>query len=250
MAGHSKWANIKHRKGRADAKRGKVFSKISKELMVAAKLGGSDPEGNPRLRQALDKARSASMPKENVTRAIKKGAGELEGVNYEQIFYEGYGPGGVALYVEALTDNKNRTVGEVRHAFSKCNGNMGEPGCVAWIFEPKGLILLPEGEGDEDTIMELAIDAGAEDVAQSGDQWEITTAQSDFGVVRDAIENAGLKIETAELTMIPQNSVDITGKQVEQMFRLIDMLEDNDDVQNVYANFEVDEEEMDRLAQE
>ncbi len=249
MAGHSKWANIKHKKGREDAKRGKVFSKITKEITVAARLGGGDPDGNPRLRLAMDKARAANMPKDNVQRAINKGTGEGSDANYEQIYYEGYGPGGVAVYVEVLTDNKNRTVGEVRHAFSKRNGNMGEAGCVAWIFEPKGLFLVPTAEADEEKIMDIALEAGAEDIVDSGEMWEITCAQTDFAAVRDALEGAGLTLESSELTMIPQNTVKIEGKDAENMLNLMEMLEDNDDVQNVYANFDITDDEMERIAQ-
>jgi YebC/PmpR family DNA-binding regulatory protein len=251
MAGHSKWANIKHKKGREDAKRGKVFSKMTKEITVAARLGGGDPDANPRLRQAVDKARSSSMPKDNIKRAILKGSGEGgDGVAYEEIFYEGYGPGGVAVYVGVLTDNKNRTVGEVRQAFVKSNGSMGESGCVAWIFEPKGYFLIPLISGSEDEVMELALEAGAEDVAASGDQWEITSAQGDYGAVRDGLEAAGITPDTSELTMIPQNTTKIEGKDALNMMRLMDRLEDLDDVQNVYANFDIDDAEMERLAEE
>ena len=249
MSGHSKWANIKHRKGREDAKRGKVFSKITKEITVAARLGGGDPDGNPRLRLALDKARDANMPKDNVQRAIKKGTGEGGGANYESIFYEGYGPGGVAVLVETLTDNKNRTVGEVRYNFSKCNGNMGESGCVSWLFSSKGLILVPKTSVGEEQIMEVGLEAGAEDVNDGGDQWEITTAPSDFHAVRAKLEEAGIKIDSAEVSMIPQTTVKIAGKEAEQMLRLMEMMEDNDDVQNVYANFDIDDAEMERIAQ-
>ncbi|GAB4265343.1 MAG: YebC/PmpR family DNA-binding transcriptional regulator [Deferrisomatales bacterium] len=249
MAGHSKWANIKHRKGRQDAKRGKVFSKLAKEITVAARLGGGDPEANPRLRQAVDKARTVNMPKDNIDRAIKKGTGEIEGVQYEQVFYEGYGPGGVAVLVEVLTDNRNRTVAEVRHAFSKNRGNLGENGCVAWLFESKGYIAVPQAAVGEDRIVELALEAGAEDVGDGGDVWEVTTAPNDFTSVREALEQAGVPIESADLTMIPKNTVKTQGKEAEQMLRLMEMLEDNDDVQNVYANFDIAEEEMERLAE-
>jgi YebC/PmpR family DNA-binding regulatory protein len=248
MAGHSKWANIKHRKGREDAKRGKVFSKIAKEVTVAARLGGGDPDGNPRLRLAMDKARAVNMPKDNVKRAIAKGTGEGGGANFEQTFYEGYGPGGVAVYLDVLTDNKNRIVSEVRHAFSKCNGNMGESGCVSWIFESKGFFLINAEGVDEEALMETAIEAGAEDVTEAGDVWEVTCDSSDFATVRDALEEAGYKTESAEITMIPQNSTKIEGKKAEQMLRLMDMLEDNDDVQNVYANFDIDDDELERIA--
>jgi len=248
MAGHSKWANIKHKKGREDAKRGKIFSKLAKEIAVAARMGGGDPDMNPRLRLAVDKARGQNMPKDNIQRAIAKGTGEGGGANYEQFFYEGYGPGGVAVYLEVLTDNKNRVVAEIRHAFSKNNGNLGETGCVGWLFESKGFFMIPLEAADEDTLMNVALEAGAEDFAAAGDIWEVTTAPVDFGAVRDAFEAAGITPESADLTMIPQNTVKIEGKQVDQMLRLMEMLEDNDDVQNVYANFDISDEEMERIA--
>jgi YebC/PmpR family DNA-binding regulatory protein len=249
MAGHSKWANIRHRKGREDAKRGKIFSKLVKEISVAARLGGGDPASNPRLRQAVDRARAESMPKDNIERAIKKGTGEAGGVEYEQTFYEGYGPGGVAVLVDVLTDNRNRIVAEVRHAFSKNHGNLGESGCVSWIFEPKGYFAVPRSAFDEDGMMELALEAGAEDVREDPDFWEVTTDPNDFGAVRDSMEAAGVPIESSDLTMVPKNTVRIQGKEAAQMFRLLEMLEDNDDVQNVYANFDIDDAEMDRLAE-
>jgi YebC/PmpR family DNA-binding regulatory protein len=249
MSGHSKWANIRHRKGREDVKRGKIFGKLAKEITVSSRLGGGDPEGNPRLRQAMDKAREANMPKDNIQRAVKKGTGEGGGASYEQIYYEGYGPGGVAVYVEALTDNRVRAVGEIRHAFSKNGGNLGENGCVNWLFHNKGYILVPLAAADEDRMMEIAIEAGAEDVSAAGDQWAVTCGPSDFGAVRGALAAAGLPIDNAELTMIPQTTVRIAGKEAEQMLRLMEMLEDCDDVQNVYANFDIDDSEMERLAQ-
>jgi YebC/PmpR family DNA-binding regulatory protein len=248
MSGHNKWSTIKHKKGKADAKRGKVFSKLVKEITVAARMGGGDPDGNPRLRQAVDKAKAESMPKDNIERAIKKGSGEIGGAQYEQIMYEGYGPGGAAVLVDVLTDNRNRAVAEIRHAFTKNRGNLGENGCVGWIFDSKGYIAVPRAAADEDRIMELALDAGAEDVTAAGDQWEITTAPSDFYLVKDAIEKAGLPVESSSLGMIPKNTVKLEGKEAEQMIRLVDMLEDSDDVQNVYANFDIDEAELERLA--
>ena len=250
MAGHSKWANIKHRKGREDAKRGKIFSKLAKEIAVASRMGGGDPDANSRLRLAIDKARAQNMPKDNIQRAIAKGTGEGGGANYEQSFYEGYGPGGVAIYLEVLTDNKNRVVAEIRHAFSKNNGNLGETGCVGWLFENKGFFLVPLDAADEEKLMDVAIEAGAEDFQSSGDMWEITTAPGDFAVVRDALEAAGITAESGELTMVPQNTVKVEGKKVDQMLRLMEMLEDNDDVQNVYANFDIDDEELERIASE
>ena len=248
MSGHNKWSTIKHKKGKADAKRGKIFSKLVKEITVAARMGGGDPEGNARLRQAIDKAKAESMPKDNIERAVKKGSGEMGGAQYEQVMYEGYGPGGAAVLVDVLTDNRNRVVAEIRHAFSKNKGNLGENGCVSWIFDNKGYIAVPRSAADEDRMMELALDAGAEDVKDSGDQWEITTGPADFYAVRDAMEKAGLPVESSSLGMIPKNTVKLEGKEAEQMLRLVEMLEDNDDVQNVYANFDIDEAEMERLA--
>ncbi len=246
MSGHNKWSTIKHKKGAADAKRGKIFTKLIKEITVAAKLGGGDPAGNPRLRTAVDKAKAENMPKDNIDRAIKKGTGELEGVTYEETTYEGYGPGGVAVLVEVMTDNRNRTVSDVRSIFSKCNGNMGESGCVAWMFDQKGLIVFSE-ETDFDKLFEAALEAGAEDVTDEGEQIEVVTDPAGFIEVREALEKAGFKYESAEITMIPQTMVKLEGKQAESMLKLMDRLEDNDDVQNVYANFDISQEEMENL---
>jgi YebC/PmpR family DNA-binding regulatory protein len=246
MSGHNKWSTIKHKKGAADAKRGKIFTKIIKEICVAAKLGGSDPSANPRLRTAIDKAKGENMPKDNIERAIKKGAGEMEGVNYEEITYEGYGPGGVAVLVEVMTDNRNRTVSDVRSTFTKCNGNMGETGCVAWMFDKKGLIVFPRSV-DFEKLFEAAIEAGADDVAEQDEQFEVVTDPAAFIEVRDALTAAGFKFESAETTMIPQTMVKLEGKQAESMLKMIDKLEDNDDVQNVYANFDISIEEMEKL---
>ena len=246
MSGHNKWSTIKHKKGAADAKRGKVFTKLIKEISVAAKLGGGDPGANPRLRTAVDKAKAENMPKDNIERAIKKGTGEMEGVNYEEIVYEGYGPGGVAVLVEVMTDNRNRTVSEVRSIFTKCNGNMGEAGCVAWMFSKKGLILYDKTV-DFEKLFEAAIEAGAEDVSEQDEQFEVTTDQGNFIEVREALEAAGFKHVNAEITMIPQTQVSLEGKQAEGMLRLMDRLEDNDDVQNVYANFDISAEEMEKM---
>jgi YebC/PmpR family DNA-binding regulatory protein len=246
MSGHNKWSTIKHKKGAADAKRGKVFTKLIKEITVAAKLGGGDPNGNPRLRTAVDKAKQENMPKENIERAIKKGTGELEGVTYEEITYEGYGPGGVAVLVEAMTDNRNRTVSEVRSIFTKCNGNMGESGCVAWMFDKKGLIIYPKAT-DFDQLFEAALEAGAEDVSDQEEQYEVITDQGNFIEVREALEKAGFKHESADITMIPQTMIKLDGKSAENMLKLMDRLEDNDDVQNVYANFDISMEEMEKL---
>jgi YebC/PmpR family DNA-binding regulatory protein len=246
MSGHNKWSTIKHKKGAADAKRGKIFTKIIKEISVAAKLGGGDPAANPRLRTAVDKAKGENMPKDNIERAIKKGAGGMEGVNYEEINYEGYGPGGVAVLVEVMTDNRNRTVSDVRSIFTKCNGNMGETGCVSWIFDKKGLITFPKSV-DFDKLFEAAIEAGAEDVAEQDEQFEVTTDPSSFMEVRDTLATAGFKFESAEVTMIPQTMVKLEGKQAESMLKMMDKLEDNDDVQNVYANFDISMEEMEKM---
>jgi len=242
MAGHSKWANIKHRKGAQDAKRGKIFTKIIKELTVAARIGGGDAESNPRLRTAIDKAKQANMPKDNVDRAIKKGTGDLDGVNYEEGIFEGYGPAGVAMIVEFLTDNRTRTVADVRHIISKHGGNLGVSGSVAFLFDRKGLISF-SAENDFDQIFEVALEAGAEDVKDEGDAIEVITDPGDFIEVRDAMEAAALQWETAELCMIPQTQVQLEGKQAESMLKMMDALEDNDDVQNVYANFDISEEE-------
>ena len=246
MAGHSKWANIKHRKGAQDAKRGKIFTKLIKEITVAAKIGGGDLEGNPRLRTAVDKAKNENMPKDTIERAIKKGTGGLDGVNYEEGIFEGYGPGGVAVIVEFMTDNRTRTVADVRHIFSKHNGSLGVSGSVAFLFDRKGLISFPAGS-DFDTIFEVALEGGAEDVKDEGDAIEVITEPGSFIEVREAIEAADLKWETAEITMIPQTTVELEGKPAEQMLKMMDKLEDNDDVQNVYANFDISQEEIDNI---
>lgn len=248
MAGHSKWANIKHRKAREDAKKGKAFSRVAKEITVAARIGGGDPDMNPRLRHAMDNARAVNMPKDNVERAIRKGTGEGNEANYEEISYEGYGPGGVAVLVEVMTDNRNRIVAEVRHAFSKNNGNLGEAGCVSWLFEPRGFIAVSKSAMGEEQIMDAAIEAGADDVQDGGDIWEITTDPNAFMEVVDNLKAAEIEVESSELTKIPKNTVPIEGKKVEQMLRLMEMLEDNDDVQNVYANFDIDDSELESMA--
>jgi YebC/PmpR family DNA-binding regulatory protein len=248
MSGHNKWSTIKHKKGAADAKRGKMFSKLIKEITIAARMGGGDIEGNPRLRTAVITARAANMPKDNIERAIKRGTGEIEGVNYEEITYEGYGPGGVAVLVEALTDNKNRTVAEIRHIFDKYSGNLGESGCVAWMFDKKGMIVLPKQSLTEDEVMELALEAGAQDVSTEGDTYEITTDLADFEIVRKAIETKGWKLELSEITMIPQTTVKLEGKKAEQMLKMMDALDDNEDLQRVFANFDISEEDMMKLS--
>jgi len=243
MSGHSKWSSIKHKKGAADAKRGKIFTKLIKEITVAARMGGSgDPDANPRLRTAIAAAKGENMPKDNIERAIKKGTGELEGVNYEESTYEGYGPGGAAVLVESLTDNKNRTVADVRHIFSKCGGNLGENGCVGWMFDKKGYIVVERTATDEDTLMEVALDAGAEDVREDDSNFEVITAPEDFEAVKAAIDAKKIKCLDAEVTMLPQNTADLTGKEAEQMIRLMDMLEDCDDVQKAYTNADIPED--------
>ncbi len=247
MSGHSKWSSIKHKKGAADAKRGKVFTKLIKEITVAARLGGGDLNGNPRLRTAVDAAKGANMPKDNIERAIKKGTGELEGVNYEEASYEGYGPGGVAVLVECLTDNKNRTVADVKHSFERNGGSLGEPGCVAWMFEKKGLLVVDKASVDEESLLELALNSGAEDVRDDGEEFEVVTDPGDFEEVKSAIEDAGVAISLAENGMIPKNTVKVEGKKAQQMISLMEALEDNDDVSRVYANFDISDEEMEAL---
>jgi YebC/PmpR family DNA-binding regulatory protein len=249
MSGHSKWATTKHKKAATDAKRGKIFTKITKEITVAAKLGGGDPDGNPRLRTAVAKAKGVSMPAENIKRAIQKGTGELPGVAYEEITYEGYGPNGVAIIVEVLTDNRNRTVSEIRNIFSKAGGNMGESGCVSWMFHKKGYLVVARAKADEEKLMSLALDAGAEDLQTEDDNFVITTAQNDFEKVKKTLEDAGIPLEVAEVTMVPQTYVKIEGEKVAgQMMRLMETIEDNDDVQNVYANFDIPDELMNAVS--
>jgi len=248
MSGHNKWSTIKHKKGAADAKRSKMFSKLIKELTVAARMGGGDIEGNPRLRTAVLAARTANMPKDNIEKAIKRGTGEIEGVSYEEITYEGYGPGGVAVLVEALTDNKNRTVSEIRHIFDKHTGNLGEAGCVAWIFQKKGMVIVPAAGIQEDEVVELALEAGASDVRPEEDTFEITCEPGDFETVRKAVEDKGWKIEAAETTLIPQNTVKLQGKKAELMLKMMDVLDDHDDLQKVYANFDISDEEMMKIS--
>ncbi len=246
MAGHSKWANIKHRKGAQDAKRGKIFTKLIKEITIAAKIGGGDLEANARLRLAVDKAKQANMPKDNIDRAIKKGTGDLDGVVYEEGVFEGYGPGGVAVIVEFMTDNRTRTVADVRHAFNKYGGSLGVSGSVAFMFDRKGQIIFGE-DADFDTIFEAALEAGAEDVKEEDGMIEVITDPAEFETVRNALESQGLTFQSAQVTMIPQNMNPIEGKQAESLMKMIDVLEDNDDVQNVHANFDISDEEMERI---
>jgi len=246
MSGHSKWANIKHRKAAVDAKRGKIFTKLIRELTVAARLGG-DPNTNPRLRMAIAAARNQNMPKDTIERAIKRGTGEIGGEELHEIVYEGYGPGGSAVLVEVLTDNKNRTVSEIRRIFTKYGGNLGESGCVGWMFGKKGRIAFEKGSVDEDKLFEIALEAGADDVRMEENELVVITSTDAYESVKAAIEKAGLKYASAEVTMIPQNSVKIEGKEAEQMLRLMEALEDSDDVQHIYSNFDISEELMQAL---
>ena len=250
MAGHSKWHNIRHKKAKMDAKRGQLFTKLLREITVAAREGGGDPEFNPRLRIAIEKAKKANMPVENIERAIKRGTGELEGVSYEEVVYEGYGPEGVAIIVECLTDNRNRTTSEVRHLFTKHGGNMGASGCVSFLFEEKGIILVPKDSISEEELFEIAIESGAEDIIADDDQYfEIRTEPKDLYAVKEAIENKGVSIEKAELTRIPTTTVEIKDPDVaHKLIKLLDSLEDSDDVQRVYSNFEMSEDMMKQLA--
>ncbi len=248
MSGHSKWSSIKHKKGAADAKRGKIFTKLVKEIIVAAKEGGGDEEMNPRLRLAVSTAKGANMPNSNIERAIKRGTGELEGVNYEHFTYEGYGHNGVAIIVETLTDNKQRTVADVRHIFSKYGGNLAENGSVSYMFDQKGLIVIPTNELDEDEVMMASLDAGAEDFIVEDENYQIYTAYADLHSVHKKLEEAGYDIEKAELTRIPQNTIN-ADEVAEKLLKLIDFLEDCDDVQKVYANFEISDEVFERLSE-
>ncbi|MDA8139447.1 MAG: YebC/PmpR family DNA-binding transcriptional regulator [Desulfobacteraceae bacterium] len=236
MSGHSKWANIKHKKGAADARRGKIFTKLIKEITMAAREGGGDATTNPRLRTAIIDAKAENMPKDNIERAIKKGTGELEGVSYEESTYEGYGPGGVAILIDSLTDNKNRAVSEIRHAFSKHGGNMGESGCVAWMFHKKGYMVVAKGAISEDALMELALEAGAEDVRDDGDNFEVITEPDNFEAVKTAIEAKSIALAMSEVTMLPQNITPVEGETAQKLVRMLDALEDLDDVQKVYTN--------------
>jgi YebC/PmpR family DNA-binding regulatory protein len=250
MSGHSKWSTIKHKKGAADAKRGKIFTKIIKEITTAARAGGGDPEVNPRLRVAVSKAKAENMTKDNIEKAIKRGTAAAEGGEaYEEYIYEGYGPGGVAVLVETLTDNKKRTAAEVRHIFSKYNGNLGEAGSVGWIFSKKGYLSFEKETADEDKIMELALEAGAEDVREDEDLVEVITGTSSFESIKKIFDQNGLKYAVAQIEMIPQTSVKLEGKNAETMLKLMEALEDSDDVQDVHANFDISTQEMERLTQ-
>lgn len=247
MSGHSKWSTIKHKKGAADAKRGKVFTKLIKEITVSARTGGGDPSSNPRLRTAILDAKSENMPKDNIERAIKKGTGALEGVNYEESTYEGYGPGGAAVIVESLTDNKNRAVAEIRHIFAKSGGNLGENGCVAWMFSKKGYMSVEKKAVTEERLMEIALEAGAEDIREDEDGFEVITAPHDFEQVKQALEKAKIPFGNAEVTLLPQSTLNLEGKEAEQMIKLMENLEDCDDVQKVYTNADISDDVMSRL---
>ncbi|NJD69655.1 MAG: YebC/PmpR family DNA-binding transcriptional regulator [candidate division NC10 bacterium] len=244
MSGHSKWAGIKHKKAKVDAQRGRVFTKIIREITVAARVGGGDPDGNPRLRLAIDKAKAVNMPQDNIQRAIQKGTGELPGTSYEEYIYEGYGPGGVAVLLEIVTDNKNRTAPEIRKAFAKHGGNLGESGCVAWMFEKKGLIQVEASAADEDRLFGVVLEAGAEDVRRADDTFEVITAPKDLERVKASLAKEKIEIAEGEVTMLPQSTVRLEGKQAQQMLQLMETLEEHDDVQNVYANFDIPEEIM------
>ena len=244
MSGHSKWATIKHKKGAADAKRGKVFTRLIKEITIAAKSGGGDPDGNPRLRGAIAAAKAENMPADNIKRAIQRGTGELEGLSYDEITYEGYGPGGVAIIVDVLTDNKNRAVSEIRHAFSKNGGNLGAEGAVAWMFAKKGVISIAKDAAGEDKLMEIVLESGAEDLNDEGEHWEILCAAADFEAVTEALKAAKIKTETAEVTKIASTYTKLEGSQANAMMRLLETIEDLDDTQNVYSNFDFDEASM------
>ena len=248
MSGHSKWATIKRKKGAADAKRGQLFSKLSRAILVAAKEGGADPESNAALATAIQKARDHSMPKDNIERAIQRGAGSGDGESYESILYEGYAPGGVAVICTILTDNRNRTASDLRFIFTKNGGSLGTPGSVAWQFDRKGVVMVDRAGVDEDKLMEVALTGGAEDISEDGEQWQITTEPSDFMPVRQALEEAGIGYVSAELTMVPKTTVEPSEKEARQILRLIDALEENDDVQDVYSNFDISEELLEAVA--
>ncbi|MCK4437071.1 YebC/PmpR family DNA-binding transcriptional regulator [bacterium] len=247
MSGHSKWAGIKHKKALVDSKRGKLFSKLIREVTVAAKQGGGNPEANPRLRASIQAARDANMPSDKIERAIKKGTGELPGTHYEEMIMEGYGPGGVAVMLEVMTDNRNRTASEIKHVFSKGGGHLGESGCVAWLFHKKGLITVSEDKSSEDRLLEISLEAGAEDLKKDGDAFAITSSVNSFQKVKEAIAKANIEYNLAEITMLPQNTVKVEGKAADQVLRLVEMLEEHDDVQHVYANFDVPDEMLEKI---
>jgi len=244
MSGHSKWHTIKHKKGAADAKRGKIFTRLIKELTVAARAGGGDPDMNPRLRTIVAEAKANNMPRENIERAIRRGTGEEPGVSYEEIMYEGYGPGGVAMLVQTLTDNKNRTVGEIRFIFGKYNGNLAAENSVAWMFSRKGQVVVEKEKADEEKLLNAALEAGADDVNDDGAVWEVICAPESFDGVRDAVKALGVEPASAEIAMIPQNYIKLTGKEAQSMLKLFEAIDDHDDVQHVWANFDIEEKEI------
>jgi YebC/PmpR family DNA-binding regulatory protein len=244
MSGHSKWHTIKHKKGAADAKRGKIFTRLIKELSVAARHGGGDPGMNPRLRTIIADAKAANMPRENIERAIRRGTGEEPGVSYEEITYEGYGPGGVALMIESVTDNKNRTVGEIRHMLGKYNGNLAAENSVAWMFTRKGQVVVEKTGADEEKLLNAALEAGADDMNDDGDVWEIVSAPDSFEAVRDAVKALGIEPASAQIAMVPQNYIKLEGSDARTMLKLMEMLDDHDDVQRVWANFDIEEKEI------
>jgi YebC/PmpR family DNA-binding regulatory protein len=248
MSGHSKWHTIKHKKGALDAKRGKVFTKLIREMSIAARIGGGDPATNPRLRTAVDKAKSVNMPSDNIKRAIQKGTGELEGTSYEEITLEGYGPGGVALLVEGTTDNRNRTVSEIRHLFTKNGGNLGTAGCVAYMFQPRGYIAVPADKIGEDELMTLALDAGADDIQSAGETWEVYTPPAAFEQVLEAIKKAGIEPAESQIGKFAENNITLEGSKAQQMLKMVDALEDHDDVQNVWSNFDLSDKELEEAA--
>jgi YebC/PmpR family DNA-binding regulatory protein len=248
MSGHSKWATIKHKKGALDAKRGKIFTRLIKEITMAAKSGGGDVEGNPRLRGAVAAAKAENMPADNIKRAIQRGTGELEGVNYEEILFEGYGPGGVALLVEVTTDNRNRTVSDIRHMFTKGGGNLGESGSVAWMFHKKGSIIVSKAKSKEDDLMNIVLEQGGDDLNDDGDSWEIITPPSAFEAVLEAVKKSGAEVLHSQVGMIPKTYVKLEGAAANQMIRLLETIEDHDDVQNVYSNFDVDQKQLEEVA--
>jgi YebC/PmpR family DNA-binding regulatory protein len=248
VSGHSKWSTIKHKKGKADAARGKAFSKLIREITTAARIGGGDPDGNPRLRTAIESARAINMPADNVDRAVKKGTGELPGVTYEETIYEGYGPGGVALMVKALTDNKNRSTSEIRHVFDKYNGSMGAAGCVAWQFKPQGLIVVSKEKADEDTVLTAALEAGADDVQTEASAYSITTPVEALERVKKQLKDAGIAWDSAEMTLIASNSVAVSEADATKILKLIEMLEELEEVQQVYANFDIPDDVLERIS--
>lgn len=248
MSGHSKWHSIRHKKGAMDAKRGKIFTKLIREITVAARMGGGNPDGNPRLRAAIQAAKAENMPKENIERAIKKGTGELEGTTYEEASYEAYGPGGVAIMIDCLTDNRNRTVADIKHILDRHGGSLGEPGCVSWIFKKKGLIVVEKDKVDEEKLLDLALEAGAEDVKEGESEFEVITEPSDFEKVKARFDEEGIPYTVSEVSMIPQSTVRLEGKEAQQMLTLMEALEDHDDISHVYANFDISDSVMEAMS--